>query len=330
MGIKRSRIIVTLAVIPLILAACSSSGGASDKAATAKSAADMGGMEELVKAAEAEGALNVIAAAAGLGELQGRPRDLQGQVRHQGRSSRAGRQQPAGDRRGQQPDGHGQGARRPRPRRQRSPSPTPPSSRRTRSRPGPTSRTTSRSPTGLWVSDYAGFMSIGCDANKVAPPATVADLLKPEYKGMIALNGNPQGRVGRPPRRRDGGARQRRLGGRHLRRRRRSSTSSTTPGTCCRSTRPRRRSPSGQTPCVIDWEYNNAAQTADARRARASTGRSVVPSRRSAGRVLLLPGHQQGRAASRGRPPVAGVPVHAGGPERLARRASPDPSSRRR
>ena len=43
------------------------------------------------------------------------------------------------------------------------------------------------------VSDYAGFMSIGCDAGKVALPATVADLLKPEYKGMVALNGNPQG-----------------------------------------------------------------------------------------------------------------------------------------
>ena len=44
---------------------------------------------------------------------------------------------------------------------------------------------------GLWVSDYTGFMSIGCDVGRVALPATVADLLKPEYAGMVALNGNP-------------------------------------------------------------------------------------------------------------------------------------------
>ena len=48
-----------------------------------------------------------------------------------------------------------------------------------------------KDPDGLWVSDYTGFMSIGCDVGRVALPATVADLLKPEYAGMIALNGNP-------------------------------------------------------------------------------------------------------------------------------------------
>src|SRR5262245_21774267 len=44
---------------------------------------------------------------------------------------------------------------------------------------------------GKWVSDYTGYMSIGCDVSRVALPTTVADLLKPEYNGMIALNGNP-------------------------------------------------------------------------------------------------------------------------------------------
>jgi putative spermidine/putrescine transport system substrate-binding protein len=44
---------------------------------------------------------------------------------------------------------------------------------------------------GLAVSDYGGYMSIGYDAGKVPAPATVADLLKPAYKGKVALNGDP-------------------------------------------------------------------------------------------------------------------------------------------
>ena len=44
---------------------------------------------------------------------------------------------------------------------------------------------------GLWVNDYGGYMSIGYDAGKVPAPTTVADLLKPAYKGKVALNGDP-------------------------------------------------------------------------------------------------------------------------------------------
>jgi putative spermidine/putrescine transport system substrate-binding protein len=44
---------------------------------------------------------------------------------------------------------------------------------------------------GTWVNDYGGYMSIGYDSAKVPAPATVADLLKPEYKGKVALNGDP-------------------------------------------------------------------------------------------------------------------------------------------
>jgi len=44
---------------------------------------------------------------------------------------------------------------------------------------------------GLAVSDYGGYMSIGYDAGKVPAPKTVADLLKPAYKGKVALNGDP-------------------------------------------------------------------------------------------------------------------------------------------
>ncbi|BCY12345.1 ABC transporter substrate-binding protein [Actinoplanes sp. L3-i22] len=45
--------------------------------------------------------------------------------------------------------------------------------------------------TGLYVNDYGGYMSIGYDSAKVPAPAAVADLLKPEYKGKVALNGDP-------------------------------------------------------------------------------------------------------------------------------------------
>jgi putative spermidine/putrescine transport system substrate-binding protein len=45
---------------------------------------------------------------------------------------------------------------------------------------------------GFWVGDYWGAISIGYNANLVkTPPKTFADLLKPAYKGQVAMNGNP-------------------------------------------------------------------------------------------------------------------------------------------
>jgi putative spermidine/putrescine transport system substrate-binding protein len=48
-----------------------------------------------------------------------------------------------------------------------------------------------KDPNGKWVNDYGGFMSIGFDSAKVPPVTAVNDLLKPEYKGRVALNGDP-------------------------------------------------------------------------------------------------------------------------------------------
>jgi putative spermidine/putrescine transport system substrate-binding protein len=46
--------------------------------------------------------------------------------------------------------------------------------------------------TGLWKVGYYGVMAVGYDANKIkTAPKTFADLLKPEFKGAVALNGNP-------------------------------------------------------------------------------------------------------------------------------------------
>ena len=44
---------------------------------------------------------------------------------------------------------------------------------------------------GLWVNDYAGYMSVGYDSSKVPDPTSINDLLKPAYKGKVALNGDP-------------------------------------------------------------------------------------------------------------------------------------------
>jgi putative spermidine/putrescine transport system substrate-binding protein len=44
---------------------------------------------------------------------------------------------------------------------------------------------------GTWVNDYGGYMSIGYDSAKMPAVATVSDLLKPDYKGKVALNGDP-------------------------------------------------------------------------------------------------------------------------------------------
>jgi putative spermidine/putrescine transport system substrate-binding protein len=118
-----------------------------------------------------------------------------------------------------------------------------------------------KDPGGLWVSDYGGFMSIGYDAGSVPPVTTVADLLKPEYRGRVALNGNPtQAAAGfngvMMAALANGGSaddiapgveffRQLKEAGNFL-------PVDPTPATIA----------SGQTPVVIDWEYLNVGQGA--------------------------------------------------------------------
>jgi putative spermidine/putrescine transport system substrate-binding protein len=118
-----------------------------------------------------------------------------------------------------------------------------------------------KDPGGFWVSDYGGYMSIGYDAGSVPPVTTVADLLKPDYRGRVALNGNPtQAAAGfngvMMAALANGGSaddiapgveffRQLKQAGNFL-------PVDPTPATIA----------SGQTPVVIDWEYLHAAQTA--------------------------------------------------------------------
>jgi putative spermidine/putrescine transport system substrate-binding protein len=117
-----------------------------------------------------------------------------------------------------------------------------------------------KDPDGKWASDYTGYMSIGYDAAKVPAPATVADLLKPEYKGKIALNGDPtQASAGFH------GVMMASLGNG-------GSADDIGPGVAfftklkqAGNLLPVDPTPatiaSGQTPVVIDWDYLNVAQT---------------------------------------------------------------------
>jgi putative spermidine/putrescine transport system substrate-binding protein len=50
-----------------------------------------------------------------------------------------------------------------------------------------------KDPDGQWVAAYYGLVGIGTVTDDVKnPPATWADLKKPEYKGLIVLNGDPR------------------------------------------------------------------------------------------------------------------------------------------
>jgi len=253
--------LVSLAAIAVVVAACSGGGGSS-KAATATSAEAMGGMEELVKAAEAEGALNVIAVPPEWANYKGvlekfkakypkikvdeQGLDFNSQQEIDALNSQAGTDKA--------PDVLDL-------------APSIALANTKLFAPYEVAAWADipanlKEATGLWFSDYAGFTSIGCDANKVAAPATVADMLKPEYKGMIALNGNPKSAsaglhgVVMAALANGGSADDISAGVKFFNDLNAAGNLlpvDPTPATIA----------AGQTPCVIDWEYNNAGLTAD-------------------------------------------------------------------
>ena len=45
--------------------------------------------------------------------------------------------------------------------------------------------------TGLFVGDYGGYMSVGYDSSKFDAPEEISDLLGSDYKGSVAINGDP-------------------------------------------------------------------------------------------------------------------------------------------
>jgi putative spermidine/putrescine transport system substrate-binding protein len=118
-----------------------------------------------------------------------------------------------------------------------------------------------KDPNGAWVNDYGGYMSIGFDSSKVPPVTGVDDLLKPEYKGKVALNGDPT-QAGSAfsgvlmVALSQGGSADDIAPGVDFFRKLKAAGSflpvDPTPATI----------ESGQTPVVIDWNYLNAAVTA--------------------------------------------------------------------
>lgn len=116
--------------------------------------------------------------------------------------------------------------------------------------------------TGLWVNDYTGIMSIGYDSDKVPEPKALNDLLGADYKGKVAINGDPTqagaafAAVGNISVANDGGVDNFGPGIDFMQKLKDAGNFMTvdpTPGTIA----------SGETPVVFDWSYNNVTAAKD-------------------------------------------------------------------
>ncbi|KWX21158.1 ABC transporter substrate-binding protein [Mycolicibacterium wolinskyi] len=196
--IPKAAAVAASALVVVGLAACAppekgSAGGETDsgvKVAEAKSAADFGGMDKLVEAAKAEGELNVIALPpdwANYGEIIKAFSDKYGIKVNSAQPDASSQDEinAANQQKGKStaPDVFdlGQSV-----------------ALANVSMFAPYKVATFddipakfKDPNGAWVNDYGGFMSIGFDSSKVPPVTSVNDLLKPEYHGKVALNGDP-------------------------------------------------------------------------------------------------------------------------------------------
>jgi putative spermidine/putrescine transport system substrate-binding protein len=117
-----------------------------------------------------------------------------------------------------------------------------------------------KDPDGAWVNDYGGYMSIGYDSKKVPEVTKVDDLLKPAYKGKVALNGDPTqagaafSGVVMVALSQGGSADDVAPGVSFFKKLKQAGNFipvNATPATV----------ESGQTPVVLDWDYLNAAET---------------------------------------------------------------------
>jgi putative spermidine/putrescine transport system substrate-binding protein len=128
-----------------------------------------------------------------------------------------------------------------------------------------------KDPDGAWVNDYGGFMSIGYDSSKVPDVSSVDDLLGSEFKGKVALNGDPTqagaafSGVVMAAIANGGSADDIAPGVEFFGKLKKAGNFipvDPTPATI----------ESGQTPVVIDWDYLNAAEAA-----KVPTWKNVVP-----------------------------------------------------
>ncbi|RJL33635.1 extracellular solute-binding protein [Bailinhaonella thermotolerans] len=116
-----------------------------------------------------------------------------------------------------------------------------------------------KDPKGAWYGDYSGHMSIGYNARKVPAPRSFADLLKPAYRGAVALNGDPTrtksafSGVAAAALAGGGSAEDVSAGVRYFGQLARAGNLTRTEPTTSTIE-------SGRTPVVIDWDYRNAAR----------------------------------------------------------------------
>ncbi|MFD5598965.1 ABC transporter substrate-binding protein [Leucobacter sp. NPDC058333] len=266
-AILRSAAVITALLMGGSLAACSSasdadsgSGSATD-AATATSAEDFGGMDELVAAAQKEGQLNVIALPetwANYGKIISGFEDKYDITVNSASpdASSAEEIQAADNLQGQDtaPDVFDLGTA---------------VALENVDMFAPYQVETwddipaeNKEASGLWVNNYSGIMSIGYDSDQVAEPKAIDDLLGSDYKGSVVLNGDPTqagaafAAVGSIAAQNGGGVDDFGPGVdfvADLRKADNLLTVDPTPATIA----------SGETPLVFDWSFNNVAAAAD-------------------------------------------------------------------
>ncbi len=210
----RSGAIVAVAAIAVLAAACSTGGSGGSAAKTATNAAGVGGMDALVTAAKAEGKLNVIALPPEWANYKGviaafkakydltvdeQQPDANSQEEIDAAKNNAGTDKA--------PDVFDLGVNVAlanlavfAPYQVASWADIPANLKES---------------TGLWVSDYAGFMSIGCDAKQGPRAGDRRGHAEARVQGQDRPQRQPQGRVGRDARRGHGRTGQRRVGRRH-------------------------------------------------------------------------------------------------------------------
>jgi len=119
-----------------------------------------------------------------------------------------------------------------------------------------------KEPSGLFVGDYGGYMSIGYDSAKYAEPASLDALLGADYKGAVAINGDPTqagaafAAVGLATVQSDGRLDDFQPGIDFFQQLNQAGNLLKVDVTTATVT-------SGETPVVFDWDYLNAAHTAD-------------------------------------------------------------------
>ena len=118
-----------------------------------------------------------------------------------------------------------------------------------------------KDPVGAWVNDYGGFMSVGYDSDVVPDVTSLDDLLGPDFKGKVALNGDPTAAgaafsgVVMASVASGGSADDIAPGVDYFKRLKDAGNFLPVDPTSATIE-------SGQTPVVIDWDYLNAAETA--------------------------------------------------------------------